>query len=211
MTLLYKTWEDCSTDRVCLKERKHLVSPCPLWVDLRLSLSSLTLFCMRNNYRANGVSSAWLRATKWCAGFSLRLLPISAPSVCSYSCLVSVVLVSWDYRRQGQQESTQIGTCARQLFIWMNLNLLICQLCFNTGAPERWAFSLLVISGLIPSYLEGAWHITGIYQHSLGGQTVFFLQKEERIWGHLESLLIGNEAILLFILYFTMMITWECN
>lgn len=166
---------------------------------------------MRNNHRAEGVSSAWLLATKWCAVFSLRLLSISVPSICSR--IFVLFLWFWHHgiiedrvSRKAHREEPVSGS---YLFGWiLSAHLSVC---FNTGAPERWAFSLLVISGLIPSYLEGAWHITGIYQHSLGGGTVVFLQKEERIWGHLESLLIGNEAVLLFVLYFTMMITCECN
>lgn len=71
-----------------------------------------------------------------CSFLSAPSLHLRTQHLFSYFCLVSVVLASWDYRRQGQQESTQRGTCARQLFIWMNL---ICSFvsCVLTLALQR--------------------------------------------------------------------------
>lgn len=63
----------------------------------------------------------------------------------------------------GQQENTEPGRALCQPVIYSSL------LYFNTEAPERWDVSVTVVCELVPSPLKGAWHITGVYQHSLNG------------------------------------------
>ena len=100
----------------------------------------------------------------------------------AYLGLVSVILASWDYRRQSQQENTQRGPVpASYSFEWLLPAHVSCVL---TLALHRGGVIFINAHKWIDNpFSGGAGHGTGICQHSLGGGAVSVLQRRKEFQG----------------------------